>query len=432
MDKRYSVVFIVRGFFWYLLPLALFGLLVGQFWPVLTLGLLAALAWHYYFQYKLVDWLWHRRTMLPPTAPGSWSYIYDGIYRTQRRSQQRRRALARLLRRFREASEAIPDAAIVFRRDGGLIWCNKLAQFYFGLKWPADTGIRLPNLIRHPEFVAYLSKGDFSNDIVFPSPVRDDIELELRVMPFSDDQYLLMARDVTQLKQLEQMRKDFVANVSHELKTPLTVMQGYLEMLADSASLPPAMMNKAMRDMSGQTQRMRSLVDQLLALSRMDVMRTDMFERVVDVPQLLQNLQRDAQQLNQEKQHQLTFEISPEKMHGHEDELRSVFANLISNAIHYTPAGGIITVRWQRVGQQMEFAVIDNGPGIPAEHIPRLTERFYRVDKDRNSSKGGSGLGLAIVKQAVENHHCKLVIDSVVGRGSKFSVRVPEELVVRH
>lgn len=431
MDKRYSVVFIVRGFLWYLLPLALIGLIVGQFWLVFTLGLLAALGWHYYYQYKLVDWLWHRRTMLPPTAPGSWSYIYDGIYRTQRRSQQRRRALARLLRRFREASEAIPDAAIVFRRDGGLIWCNKLAQFYFGLKWPADTGIRLANLIRHPEFVAYLSKGDFSKDIVFPSPVRDDIELELRVMPFSDDQYLLMARDVTQLKQLEQLRKDFVANVSHELKTPLTVMQGYLEMMEDPTSVPPALMAKAMRDMSGQTQRMRSLVDQLLALSRMDVVRTDLFERVVDVPALLQVLQRDAQQLNQDKQHQLLFDISGEKMHGHEDELRSVFANLVSNAIHYTPAGGVIHVRWHRVGQQMEFSVTDNGPGIPAEYIPRLTERFYRVDKDRNSSKGGSGLGLAIVKQAVENHHCKLVIDSIVGRGSKFSVRVPEELVVR-
>lgn len=430
MDKRYSVVFIVRGFLGYVIPLALLGMLIGQFWPVMSIGLVAALIWHYYYQYKLVDWLWHRRTMLPPTAPGSWSYIFDGIYSTQRRSQQRRRALARLLRRFREASEAIPDAAIVFRRDGGLVWCNKLAQFYFGLKWPADIGIRLANLIRHPEFVAYLSKGDFSDDIVFPSPVRDDIELELRVMPFSDDEYLLMARDVTQLKQVEQMRKDFVANVSHELKTPLTVMQGYLEMLTDSDSLPPAIMTKAMRDMSSQTQRMRSLVDQLLALSRMDVVRTDIFERTVDVPALLQNLQRDAQQLNQDKQHQLQFEIGSEKMHGHEDELRSVFANLISNAIQYTPAGGVITVRWQRVGQQMEFSVTDNGPGIPAEHIPRLTERFYRIDKDRNSSKGGSGLGLAIVKQAVENHHGKLAIDSVVGRGTKFSVRVPEELVL--
>lgn len=431
MDKRFSAAFILRGFLWYVVPLAVLGWLFGYFWQVLSFGLLGILAWHYFYQYKLVDWLWHRRTMLPPSAPGSWSYIYDGIYRTQRRSQQRRRALARILRRFREASEAIPDAAIVFRRDGGLIWCNKLGQFYFGLKWPADTGIRLSNLIRHPEFIAYLQKGDFADAMYLPSPVREDIELEVRVMPYSEDQYLLMARDVTQLRRLEQMRKDFVANVSHELKTPLTVIQGYLEMLDDDVSaMPPALLQKAVKDMSGQSTRMRNLVDQLLSLSRIDSARGDIFERSVAVPDLLRRIQQDAEQLNLEKQHQLQFDIAEHSMYGREDELRSVFANLVTNAIHYTQPGGKITVRWRPVGKQMEFSVTDSGPGIPTEHIPLLTERFYRIDKDRNSSKGGSGLGLAIVKQAVEHHHCKLTIDSVVGRGSTFSVRVPEELVI--
>lgn len=432
MDKRFSAVFILRGFLWYVAPLAVVGWLFGYFWQVLSLGLLGILAWHYFYQYKLVDWLWHRRTMLPPSAPGSWSYIYDGIYRTQRRSQQRRRALARILRRFREASEAIPDAAIVFRRDGGLIWCNKLGQFYFGLKWPADTGIRLSNLIRHPEFIAYLQKGDFAEAMYLPSPVREDIELEVRVMPYSEDQYLLMARDVTQLRRLEQMRKDFVANVSHELKTPLTVIQGYLEMFdGDVSAMPQQLVQKAVQDMTGQSTRMRNLVDQLLSLSRIDSARGDIFERSVPVPELLRRIEQDAQQLNQSKQHELRFEIAEHSMYGREDELRSVFANLITNAIFYTQPGGKITVRWRPVGKQMEFSVTDNGPGIPAEHIPLLTERFYRIDKDRNSSKGGSGLGLAIVKQAVEHHHCKLAIDSVVGRGSTFSVRVPEELIIQ-
>ncbi|RUO69864.1 two-component system sensor histidine kinase PhoR [Pseudidiomarina sediminum] len=431
MDRKYSIVFILRGFLWYILPLAALGWLFGHFWQILSLGLLGILAWHYYFQYKLVDWLWHRRTLLPPSAPGSWSYIYDGIYRTQRRSQQRRRALARILRRFREASEAIPDAAIVFRHDGGLIWCNKLGQFYFGLKWPGDTGIRLSNLIRHPEFLSYLQKGDFSESMYLPSPVREEIELEVRIMPYSDDQYLLMARDVTQVRQLEQMRKDFVANVSHELKTPLTVMQGYLEMMADDVSaMPPALLQKAVADMNGQSTRMRNLVDQLLSLSRIDSARGDIFERVVAVPELLKRLHHDAERLNADKQHQLNFEIAAESMYGREDELRSVFSNLITNAIHYTPAGGTIKVRWHKVGDHMEFSVADTGPGIPAEHIPRLTERFYRIDKDRNSSKGGSGLGLAIVKQAVDHHHCKLNIDSIVGKGTTFTVRVPEELIV--
>ncbi|MFC0446364.1 phosphate regulon sensor histidine kinase PhoR [Pseudidiomarina halophila] len=431
MDKKYSVFFILRGFLWYLAPLALLGWLVGSFWQTLTIGLFALLVWHYYFHYKLVDWLWNRRALLPPSAPGSWSYIYDGIYRTQRRSQQRRRALARILRRFREASEAIPDAAIVFRRDGGLIWCNRLGQFYFGLKWPGDTGIRLSSLIRHPAFISYLQKGDFTDEIYLPSPVREDIELEIRIMPYSDDQFLLMARDVTQLRQLEQMRKEFVANVSHELKTPLTVIQGYLEMFDDDpAAMPPAMLQKAVKDMSGQSTRMRNLVDQLLSLSRIDSARGDIFERVVNVPDVLKRLQHDAERLNKNKQHQLVFEIAGQSMYGHEDELRSIFSNLITNAIHYTQPAGKITVRWRPVGDQMEFSVSDNGPGIPAEHMPRITERFYRIDKDRNSSKGGSGLGLAIVKQAVDHHHGKLTIDSVVGRGSTFSVRIPQELVV--
>src|SRR5690554_196705 len=354
MDRRYSVLFILKGLLWFIIPVGFVGWLFGYFWPTLALALIALVTWHYYYQYKLVDWLWHRRTMLPPSAPGSWSYIYDGIYRTQRRSQQRRRALARLLRRFREASEAIPDAAIVFRKDGSLIWCNKLAQFYFGLKWPADTGIRLSNLIRYPEFISYLQQGDFSDDIHLPSPVREDIELEIRVMPYSDDQFLLMARDVTQLKQLEQMRKDFVANVSHELKTPLTVLQGYLEMLDEPADLPPAMLKKAVADMQGQSERMRNLVDQLLSLSRMDVHRSDIFDRIVDIPKLLVAVEEDAQRLNQEKQHRITFNVAPIKVHGIEDELRSVISNLVANAIHYTPAKGIIDVSWKMVGSDAE------------------------------------------------------------------------------
>lgn len=431
MDRRYSVIFILKGLLWFIVPVGFFGWLLGYFWATLALSLITLVVWHYYYQYKLVDWLWHRRTMLPPSAPGSWSYIYDGIYRTQRRSQQRRRALARLLRRFREASEAIPDTAIVFRKDGGLIWCNKLGQFYFGLKWPADTGIRLSNLIRHPEFIAYLQKGDFSEDIHLASPVREDVELEIRIMPYSEDQYLLMARDVTQLKQLEQMRKDFVANVSHELKTPLTVLQGYLEMLDEPASMPPAMLTKAVTDMQAQSERMRNLVDQLLSLSRMDVHRTDMFDRTVNVPSLLDVIKNDAERLNQEKQHTLVFDIADIHVHGIEDELRSVFSNLVTNAIHYTQPHGEIKVTWKMVGQDAEFSVQDNGQGIPAEHVGRLTERFYRVDKDRNSKKGGSGLGLAIVQQALEHHHSRLLIDSVVGRGSKFSFRISEELVIK-
>lgn len=430
MDRRYSVFFIIRSLLWFIIPVGILGWLVGHFWAVLALALIGLLLWHYFYQYKLVDWLWHRRAMLPPRAPGSWSYIYDGIYRTQRRSQQRRRALVRVLRRFREAAEAIPDAAIVFSPSGGLIWCNKLGQFYFGLKWPSDAGIRLSNLIRHPEFIAYLRQANFNHEIHIPSPVNDDIELEIRVIPYGDEQYLLIARDVTQLKQLEQMRKDFVANVSHELKTPLTVLQGYLELLEQADSLSPAMINKAVHEMQGQSERMRHLVQQLLSLSRMDMNRHELFDKVVDMPRLLQEIEREVQQLNQAKQHTISFHVEPIHIHGLEGELRSVLVNLIANAIQYTQPHGVIEVRWQMVGDEAEFSVTDNGPGIAAEHLGRLTERFYRIDKDRNSKTGGTGLGLAIVQQALDYHHSRLVIDSVLKQGSRFSFRISQELII--
>ncbi|RUO63317.1 two-component system, OmpR family, phosphate regulon sensor histidine kinase PhoR [Pseudidiomarina planktonica] len=431
MDKKYSVLFILRSFIIFLAPFLVLGLLTGAFWLCLALGLIVLMAWHYHHQLKLIRWLWQSRTLLPPSAPGSWSYIFDGIYRTQRRSQKRRRDLARLLRRFREASEAIPDAAIVFKSDGSLLWCNKLAQFYFGLKWPGDSGIRLSNLVRDPDFVRYIQQAEFGDDITIESPVRDDLELEIRVMPYSEDQYLLIARDVTQLKQLEQMRKDFVANVSHELKTPLTVIQGYLEMLEDPANVPAPMLQKAVADMGAQSQRMRNLVDQLLALSRMESPAQDLFELTINVPHLLSNIETEMQQLNQDKQHELTFSVAPISMHGRESEIRSAMINLVANAIDYTAPGGKIQVTWRPVGDQMEFSVKDNGPGIANEHQHRLTERFYRVDDDRNSAKGGTGLGLAIVKQALDHHHCHLHIDSVYGRGSHFYFRVPGELVVQ-
>ncbi len=416
---------------WFVVPLGILGLVLDQFWATLAVGLLALIFWHYFYQYKLVDWLWHRRTMLPPTASGSWSYIYDGIYRTQRRSQQRRRALARLLRRFREASEAIPDAAIVFRYDGSLIWCNKLGQFYFGLKWPADTGIRISNLIRHPKFIAYLQAGDFTDPIHLASPVREDLELEIRIMPYSDEQYLLMARDVTQIKQLENMRKDFVANVSHELKTPLTVISGYLELLEDQEQISSAMYNKAIAGMTKQSTRMHNLVEQLLSLSQLDTQQPDIFEHEVNVPAMLAEVKSEAERLNQDKKHKITFTIADQQIFGMKEELRSVFVNLVSNAIYYTPANGTIDVSWQPQGDGMEFSVTDSGPGIPAKHISRLTERFYRVDNARNSETGGTGLGLAIVKHALEKHHSQLLIESKIGQGSRFSFRISQELLIK-
>jgi two-component system phosphate regulon sensor histidine kinase PhoR len=429
MDRDYSNWQSLRNLALFLLPFIFIGWLFDIFWPLLTFALLGLVCWHYFYQQKLIKWLWQSRTLMPPSAPGSWSYIYDGIYRSQRRSQKRRKSLARLLRRFREAAEALPDAAIVFRADGALLWSNKLAQFYFGLRWPEDAGQRLSNLIRHPEFSVYLSKGQFDDALTIPSPVRDSLDIEIRIMPYSDDQFLLVARDVTQVKRLDSMRREFVANVSHELKTPLTVLQGYLEMLEDPEQTPPAMLKKAVENMNAQSDRMANLVDQLLVLSRMETPSDDVFDHEVNVPALLEQLQTEAHRLNEQKQHNLIFKVDPIRIYGKESLLRSAMQNLITNAIRYTPEGGEIEVCWKETSGGVEFSVTDNGKGIPAQHLPRLTERFYRIDEDRNSASGGTGLGLSIVKQAIEHHNAQLDISSTPGKGSRFAFQLPHGLI---
>lgn len=428
MDSRHTKGLALTRLFFYMLPFLLVGWLVDLFWPITAIGLLALALWHYYYQQKLICWLWQSRALTPPTAPGSWSDIYDGIYRLQRRSQKRRKGLTRLLKRFREAADALPDAALVFRADGSLLWSNKLAQFYFGLRWPDDAGQRVSNLIRHPEFTAYLNAATFDDSLTIPSPVRDNLDIEIRIMPYSDDQLLLIARDVTQLKRLEMLRRDFVADVSHELKTPLTVVQGYLEMLDDPAQIPPAMLEKAVQQMNAQSTRMTNLVEQLLTLSRMETPTDEVFDHVVDVPALLVDLRNEAHKLNTKKQHQIDFSVAPIQVYGKENLLFSAMQNLIHNAIHYTEPGGMLQVDWSETSAGIEFRVTDNGPGIAPAHVSRLTERFYRVDSDRNSTSGGTGLGLAIAKHAIEHHHAQLNIRSTPGHGSCFSFVVPSGL----
>ncbi|RUO36123.1 two-component system sensor histidine kinase PhoR [Aliidiomarina shirensis] len=430
MERHYNLYRLAKRLLLWLLPFFVVGWVFEQLWLALAVGLACSVAWNFFFFQRLNRWLWQSRTTLPPRAPGAWSDIYDGIYGTLRRAQFKRRQLSVLLQRFRQAAEAIPDAGMVLSADGSLEWTNKLAQIYFGIRWPADKNIRITNLIRYPRFNKYFEKGDFREAITLISPTGDQRELELRIMPYSGTQLLVIARDVTQLRKLERMRKDFVANVSHELKTPLTVMNGYLEMLEDGESLPPQMMEKAVHDMQGQTQRMQKMVNQLLELSRMEVQTQDNFSKRVPMSRLLNDIIAELGPVMQEKRLHLDVAITPDlSVWGSEDKLRSAGMNLLTNAIKYSPEGSNIKVSWQLVRDFAEFSVIDSGPGIPLEHIPRLTERFYRVEKDRNSASGGTGLGLSIVKHALEHHRSKLQVESTVGVGSKFYFRIPPELV---
>lgn len=423
-----------RGLWWRLLffygCFSLLGLAVDN----ITLGLLCAtvlhLLWHYRFQHKLKIWLWRDRSLIPPHGKGSWESIFNGLYRQQQRQRARRRELARLIRRFRQGAEALPDAAVVIRHDGNIIWCNKLAQQLLGFRWPDDAGQHIGNLIRTPLFIAYMERGEFQEPLELAAPQREQTLLEFRVMSYVEDQLLVLVRDVTRLRGLEQMRKTFVANVSHELRTPLTVLKGYLELLEDAPE--PAMWQKTQTVMLEQTLRMEALVKQLMTLTRIEASGSGDVQQIVDIPNMLLMIEQEARALSGEKSHELCFDVDDElTVLGCAEQLRSILSNLVYNAIRHTPSGTPIKITWSRVGQQAHFAVNDAGEGISSEHLTRLTERFYRVDKARSRHTGGSGLGLAIVKHALAHHESRLEITSHAGQGSCFSFTLAEHRVIK-
>jgi two-component system phosphate regulon sensor histidine kinase PhoR len=431
MYKRFSWLKTMTNVILFFAVVAILGLFIGHLFLSLWIATIGLLMLHYWQLFRLNRWLWHSKKMTPPKATGLWGHIYDGVYFLQRRNRNKRKELGILVRRFREGSEALPDAAVVVDADACIVWCNRLARIELGLRWPEDIGRRVDNLIRHPDFIRFFQSGHYENPIEVISPANDQKMLEYRVMPYGDKHLLLIARDVTRVTQMDQMRKDFVANVSHELRTPLTVVTGYLEMLSGDDEYPPFFMGKAYDEMSSQTKRMQSLIEQLLILSRIEASAEPVYEKMVDVPQLLLAIEPEAATLNQDKHHNIKFELDNNlTCFGVETELRSAFSNLIFNAIHYTPDGGDIVVRWYLDGTQARFAVEDNGDGIAQKHITRITERFYRIDKARSRKTGGSGLGLSIVKHVLNHHNSKLEIQSVVGEGCTFSFALSEELTM--
>jgi two-component system phosphate regulon sensor histidine kinase PhoR len=414
----------------FFLILSILGCYFNALAIFIAIGALILLAMSYWELNRLNHWLHKSKKMTPPTATGMWGYIYDGIYHLQRRNRARRKELSKMVKRFREGSEALPDSTVVVDADGSIVWCNKRARVELGLRWPQDTGRRIDNLIRHPKFIAFFQSGDFINPVEVPSPLNIQKIFEYRMMKYGGQHTLLIVRDVTGLMQLEQMRRDFVANVSHELRTPLTVVSGYLEMLSGDSPVPQAMHDKAVSEMSSQSKRMQTLIEELLVLSRIEASAENVLDKVVDVPQLLKIIKGEAKALNKEKQHKITFNVDPNlHIYGLETELRSAFSNLIFNAIHYTPSPGNIVVTWLWDGNNAQFSVKDDGDGIGSQHLSRLTERFYRVDKARSRATGGSGLGLAIVKHVLAHHNSKLRIRSQINTGSEFSFELSGELV---
>lgn len=414
----------------FLIVFALVGWYLDDMLLAVALGATGLLLLNYWHLYKLNRWLWHSRKMSPPSVNGLWEHIYEGIYYLQRRNRNKRKELGALVKRFREGSEALPDAAVVVDAKACIIWCNRLARLELGLRWPSDAGRRLDNLIRHPEFIQYFHAGKYHYPIEVPSPLNPQKTFEYRIMPYGEEHLLLIARDVTRVSQLEEMRKDFVANVSHELRTPLTVINGYLEILAGSGDELDPLTQKAFLEMSSQTQRMQSLIEDLLVLSRIEASSERIYENTVDMAAMLRQIKLEADALNKDKGHTIAFYLDEGvKIYGIETELRSACSNLIFNAINYTPPGGQIDVYWSLTKEGVKFAVKDDGDGIEQRHLSRLTERFYRVDKARSRKTGGSGLGLSIVKHVLNHHNSQLQITSVVGEGSVFFFNFDAEMI---
>jgi two-component system phosphate regulon sensor histidine kinase PhoR len=406
------------GRFVVLLAVALIaGLLLHEPMYAVLAALLGYSIWSLVSLYQIQSWLRSRRRRPPPEDRGVWSDISAHMYKKLHTERSRKRRLVSLLRAFREGAAALPDGVIVLTSGRSIVWFNEAAGRLLGLAAPHDRGEHidrfLPPLAR--EWIVQ-EPHDPLREV--PSARDESLKLSFRLIPYSHEHSLLVVRDVTPLARLEQVRRDFVANVSHELRTPLTVLHGYLEMLEPEVmpQLAPVL-----SDLRGQSRRMTQIVEDLLTLSRLEAQHQVPEERV-SMRALLSTLKREAEGLSQGRHAITLVRTSDMDLRGSTDYLHSAFSNLVSNAVRYTPEHGRIEIAWQSTPDGgARFAVADTGHGIPAEHLPRITERFYRVSTSRSRETGGTGLGLSIVKHVLQLHHGQLAIESEVGVGSTFA-----------
>lgn len=399
------------------------GLISGYYGWSLALGLAVYLGWTLKQLLRLHEWLrQHKPDEAPPDGYGLWGEVFDSIYHLQRRDQRVRGRLQAVIDRVQESTAALKDAVIMLDSDGNLEWWNRAAETLLGLKTPQDSGQPVTNLVRHPRFKEYFEQENYLEPLEIPSPISDRLRIQLHITRYGNNEHLMLVRDVTRIHQLEQMRKDFVANVSHELRTPLTVIAGYLETLLDNVEDVNPRWVRALTQMQQQGVRMQTLLNDLLLLAKLEATDYPSDNQPVSIDALLQSIKGDAQALSGQRNQRITLEAEPGvRLKGSEAELRSAFSNLVFNAVKYTQDEGQIRIRWWADAQGAHLSVQDSGIGIDPKHLPRLTERFYRVDSSRNSTTGGTGLGLAIVKHVLLRHRGRLEISSVPGHGSTFT-----------
>jgi two-component system phosphate regulon sensor histidine kinase PhoR len=411
---RLGLVFVAAGVAWWL-----FGLVAG-----LSLALLitvALLVVQLSYLHQLGEWLNHPHSSRLPDGWGSWTDVFARLYRLRRDDERHQQELAEWLARFRQAMQLLPEGVAIMDDVLFLEWCNPTAERHLGLTLDKDKGRRVTNLIRHPEFIDYIILGRYEQPLTLAIRNR---KLVVQVIPFENRRQILVTHDATETERIEAMRRDFIANASHELRTPLTVIVGFLEI----ALMDPGMDEKTrvahLKLMTEQGQRMQRLIEDMLTLSRLESSEYPLKRERVDVRALVEQVAEDARALSGGR-HEIEFSVEGPDVMGSLDELRSAFGNLATNAVRYTPEGGRILLSWTRGPNDLRFAVADTGIGIDEQHISRLTERFYRVDKSRSRETQGTGLGLAIVKHVLLRHGGKLAIRSEPGKGSVFTASLP-------
>ena len=411
----------------------LIGLVTGYYGWSLAAGVALYLGWTLKQLLRLHDWLRnHQPDEAPPDGYGLWGEVFDSIYHLQRRDQRVRGRLQAVIDRVQESTAALKDAVVMLDSEGNLEWWNRAAETLLGLKTPQDSGQPVTNLVRHPRFKEYFEQDNYAEPLDIPSPVNDHLRIQLYITRYGNNEHLMLVRDVTRLHQLEQMRKDFIANVSHELRTPLTVICGYLETLLDNVDDVNPRWKRPLSQMQQQGERMQTLLNDLLLLAKLEATDYPSDNQPVPIDSLLRTIKNDAQALSGQRNQTITLDVEADiALKGSETELRSAFSNLVFNAVKYTQDGGHIRIRWWSDGSGAHLSVQDSGVGIDSKHLPRLTERFYRVDSSRNASTGGTGLGLAIVKHVLLRHRARLEISSVLGHGSTFTCHFPPVQVTK-
>ncbi len=430
IDVRWKAFFFICSLgiislFTWLLSSALIALLL------FTCILLVYLAIQIHGLYQLQHWL--KKPVLEdiPEGMSLWEDVFNAILKYERKNNQKKAELNAAFDRFNTVANAIPDGLIILNNSNEIDWCTAKAEIQLGLNIATDKNLPIVNLVRNSHFIAYLYNEDFDEPFKLKDARNTDAILEIWIIPLISKQKLLISRDITKLEKVDAMRRDFIANVSHELRTPLTVVGGFLETLADMEGAVPANIRSYFDMMQDQTTRMRRLIEDLLTLSHIESNTQPPEDRPIEMSSLVNMMHNDAKALSNGK-HTISVEIDNHlNLSGAADELQSALSNLVSNAVRYTPAGGNIHIAWGLRNKQPVFSVSDDGIGIEQQHIDRLTERFYRVDRGRSRETGGTGLGLSIVKHILTRHQAKLEIKSTPGKGSTFSAVFPEARIVQ-